>query len=252
VSVWPREERLAAPVPAPGEFNYESIPPGYYDQIYGRRAGVQSKWHHLKFRRVMEEMRDLTHHLDVGCGPGTLIGALGDEYVSLGVDVSHNQIAHARRTYDGATTRFFAGPLSQLPDHHRDFDVATVIEVVEHLRPETVDLLLRETVRRLRSGGKLILTTPNFQGAWPLIEAMVNRFGEVEYRTQHINKFTPALLRSLLEALGLRNVQVRPYLVVAPFAAALGWRTADLVERLERRLLERHLGLILLGTGTKP
>jgi hypothetical protein len=38
------------------------------------------KWHHLKFRRVLEEMEGHPRHLDVGCGPGTLIGLLDDRF----------------------------------------------------------------------------------------------------------------------------------------------------------------------------
>jgi hypothetical protein len=33
-------------------FDYETIPAGYYDQVYQQGAGVQSKWHHLNlFKR---------------------------------------------------------------------------------------------------------------------------------------------------------------------------------------------------------
>ena len=39
---------------------------------------------------------------------------------------------------------------------------------------------------------------------------------------------------------------------LAPFAAPLGWRLADMLARLERGPLERVTGLLLLGTGIKP
>jgi hypothetical protein len=28
-------------------FDYDSIPAGYYDLVFRRRRGMQSKWHHL-------------------------------------------------------------------------------------------------------------------------------------------------------------------------------------------------------------
>ena len=65
------------------------------------------KWHHLKFRRVLEEMEGHPRHLDVGCGPGTLIGLLDDRFSSTGIDVSTTEIAYARREYESVSKRFF-------------------------------------------------------------------------------------------------------------------------------------------------
>jgi 2-polyprenyl-3-methyl-5-hydroxy-6-metoxy-1,4-benzoquinol methylase len=235
-----------------GGFDYETIPGGYYDAVYRRHRGIQSKWHHLKFRRVLEEMEGHQRHLDVGCGPGTLIGLLGERFISTGIDISTTEIAYARREYESESKRFFAFSVRALPGECRDYDVASVVEVVEHLAPATVDDVLRAAIERLRPGGKLIVTTPNFRSAWPLVEVLVNRFGEVNYAPQHINRFTPRRLRQLLQGLRLRDVSVRPYLALAPFAAPLGWRLADVLARLERGPLERVAGLVLLGTGIKP
>lgn len=235
-----------------GGFDYESIPGGYYDLAYRRGHGVQSAWHRLKFRRVVEEMAGRPQHLDVGCGPGTLIGLLDERFRSTGVDISTAEIAYARREYGSESKRFLVATVRALPDDHRDFDVATVVEVIEHLSPADVDGMLRSTVARLRPGGKLVVTTPNFHSAWPLVERLVNRFGEVTYASQHINRFSPPLLRKLLEDLGLENVRVRAFLALAPFGAALGRRLPDVLARLERGPLERAAGLLLVGTGTTP
>jgi 2-polyprenyl-3-methyl-5-hydroxy-6-metoxy-1,4-benzoquinol methylase len=233
-------------------FDYETIPGGYYDAVYRRGRGIQSKWHHLKFRRVVEEMEGRPRHLDVGCGPGTLIGLLDDRFSSTGIDISTTEIAHARREYESESKRFFAVSPRALPDDSRDFDVATVVEVIEHLAPADVDDVLRATIERLRPGGKLVVTTPNFRSAWPLVEMLVNRFGQVKYASQHINRFTPRRLRQLLHGLELEHVRVHSYLALAPFAAPLGWRLPDLLARLERGPLERVAGLLILGTGIKP
>ena len=235
-----------------GGFDYETIPGGYYDAVYRRRRGIQSKWHHLKFRRVVEEMEGHRRHLDLGCGPGTLIGLLDDRFISTGIDSSTTEIEYARREYESESKRFLAISARALPDDCRDYDVATAVEVVEHLAPAEVDDVLRATIERLRPGGKLIVTTPNLRSAWPLVEILVNRFGEVSYASQHIDRFTPGLLRQLLQDLGLKDVRVDPYLALAPFAAPLGWRLADMLARLERGPLERVVGLLLLGTGIKP
>jgi 2-polyprenyl-3-methyl-5-hydroxy-6-metoxy-1,4-benzoquinol methylase len=235
-----------------GGFDYETIPGGYYDAAYRRRRGIQSKWHHLKFRRVVEEMEGRLRHLDVGCGPGTLIGLLDDRFISTGIDISTTQIAYARREYENESKRFYAVSARALPDDCRDYDVATVVEVIEHLSPAHLDDGLRATIERLRPGGKLVVTTPNFRSAWPLVQMLVDRFGEVKYGSQHINGFTSRRLRQLLQGLGLKDVRVHSYLALAPFAAPLGWRLSDMLARLERGPLEQVAGLLLLGAGIKP
>jgi 2-polyprenyl-3-methyl-5-hydroxy-6-metoxy-1,4-benzoquinol methylase len=238
--------------PSVARFDYETIPGGYYDTIYRRRRGIQSKWHHLKFGRVIEELEGHQRHLDVGCGPGTLIGLLDDRFISTGIDVSRNEIDHARRAYGSDSKRFFALPARDLPNECRDYDVATLVEVVEHLAPAELDDVVRSTIERLRPGGKLVLTTPNYRSAWPLVQVLVNRFGELNYDPQHINRFTSRRLQRLLEDFGLKQVRVAPYLAFAPFAAALGWRLPDVLALVERGPLERMTGLLLLGTGIKP
>lgn len=234
------------------EFDYETISGAYYDDVYRRGYGIQSKWHHLKFRRVIEELEGHRRHLDVGCGPGTLIGLLDERFNSTGIDISTTAIDYARGAYECGSKCFLALPAHALPDECRDYDVVTVVEVIEHLAPVELDHVLRTTIERLRRGGKLVVTTPNFRSAWPLVEMLVDRFGELKYASQHINMFTPRRLRQLLQDLGLEDVQVHPYLALAPFAAPLDWRLADLVAQLERGPFERMAGLLLLGTGFKP
>jgi 2-polyprenyl-3-methyl-5-hydroxy-6-metoxy-1,4-benzoquinol methylase len=232
-------------------FDYETIPSGYYDAVFRRGRGIQSKWHHLKFRRVMEEIEGYERHLDVGCGPGTLIGQLDERFSSTGIDISTTAIDYACRAYASESKQFFAVSAQALPDECRDYDAATIVEVVEHLAPADLDEVLHATIGRLRLGGKLVVTTPNFHSAWPLVQMLVNRVGEVDYDVQHINRFTRRRLRELLEDVGLTNVRVHPYLALAPFAAPLGWRRADAVARWERGPIERAGGLLLLGTGIK-
>ena len=52
------------------KYDYNSIPPGYYDRVFHRGIGVQSKWHQLKFEYTRGHMENYTNHLDIGCGPG--------------------------------------------------------------------------------------------------------------------------------------------------------------------------------------
>jgi 2-polyprenyl-3-methyl-5-hydroxy-6-metoxy-1,4-benzoquinol methylase len=232
-------------------FDYTTIPPGHYDRVYRRRRGIRSKWHHLKFERVAQQIGDRRRVLDVGCGPGTLLGALGEDHECVGVDITEPQIIYADEVYAGPTRSFYACALEDLPELE-PFDAITAVELIEHLPTEMAKSTLSDAVRRLHPGGKLILTTPDYGSAWPLVERLVDRLGDVEYYVQHINKLTPPRLQALLEEIGLVEVRVSKYLFAAPFAALFGWRFADLVSRAEAGRLEHRFGLIMLGTAIKP
>ena len=240
-----------APPSAPPEpFDYESIPAGYYDEAFRRRRGVQSKWHHLKFERVARELEGYTRVLDVGCGPGTLAGNFGRDHDWVGTDLSTRQIGYATRTYGATGARFYRATPATAPEREGPFDAVTMIELIEHLPPAAVDETLAEALTRLRPGGKVVVTTPNYRSAWPTIEAAVNRLGRVSYSFQHVNRFDPSRVVALLERHGLVAPRAEPFLVLAPFAAALGWQAADRVARLERGL-ERRFGALVLGSAHK-
>jgi SAM-dependent methyltransferase len=239
------------PAGEPPPFDYSTIPPGHYDLVYRRRRGIQSKWHHLKFERVAQELAGYRRVLDVGCGPGTLVGMLSGEHEAYGVDITTPQIEYANRVYAESPPTFFACALQDLPEELGAFDAISAVELIEHLPPALAADTLGTALNRLRPGGKLVLTTPDFRSAWPLVERIVNRLGDVSYYVQHINKLTPAKLERQLRELGLRDVRVRKYLFAAPFAAIFGWRFASRVSRVESGFLENRFGLIMLGTGTK-
>jgi 2-polyprenyl-3-methyl-5-hydroxy-6-metoxy-1,4-benzoquinol methylase len=240
----------AGPQPAP--FDYESIPAGYYDEVFRRHRGIQSKWHHLKFERIARELEGYRRVLDVGCGPGTLAANFGGDREWVGTDLSARQIAYARRAYGHLGARFYDASLADVRRQQPPFDAVTMVELIEHLDMPVVDELITDALQCLRPGGRLIISTPNFRSAWPLVEAAVNRFGELSYESQHINKFDRERLSELLASHGLAQPHAEPYLSFAPFAAALGWRFSDRVAKLERGRSEPRLGLLLIGTATKP
>jgi 2-polyprenyl-3-methyl-5-hydroxy-6-metoxy-1,4-benzoquinol methylase len=248
-----REATSAEPIaPSRSGFDYESIPPGYYDHVFHRSRGAQSKWHHLKFERVTREIASYRRVLDIGCGPGTFVGSLDANHDTLGVDVSGQQVAYANLRYGSPQRAFHHGTVAELPDSVGEFDAVTAIELIEHLSPADVKDTLEAAVALLRPGGRLVVTTPNFGGVWPLVEWSLNRFGDVDYELQHTNKFTRSSLAVLITMLGLRHATVGTYLGAAPFAASLGWRFADCVADVEGRYFAPRMGLLLIGTGIKP
>ncbi len=236
---------------ASSDFDYESIPVGYYDEIFHRGRGIQSKWHHLKFARIRHRMRQPEQHLDIGCGPGTFIGTLSGPGISVGVDISQVQLAYAEQHYAGPDRRFVAIEPGMLPFGDATFDCVTLVELIEHLTPEDTQTTLTEAYRVLRPGGQLLVSTPNYRSLWPAIEGLLNRLGNVDYSDQHINRFNRSRLASVLTECGFQSVSVRAYQLAAPFVAALGWRVADTVARLEPEWLTSRAGLLLLAECSK-
>ena len=233
-------------------YDYDSIDVGYYDAVFHRNQGMQSKWHQLKFDRIRQELALPVKHLDIACGPGTFIGSLAENISSVGVDIAAPQIDFAKNAYGTNNAQFRHISAGEMPFEAGSFDAVTSIELIEHLEQDAVAALLTEARRVMTHQGRIIVSTPDYGGVWPLVEWLLNRVGDVSYEDQHINKFNKRRLRATLETAGFKNINVRSYLFAAPFAAALGWRFADFFEKLEPRFIVDHMGLLLIATAEAP
>jgi O-antigen chain-terminating methyltransferase len=100
--------------------------------------------------------------LDLGCGRGEWLELLADRnLVASGVDSNPGMIERCRALGIHATLGEALTHLRGLPD--RSVGAVTSFHMVEHLPFETVIALLDEALRVLRTGGVLILETPNPQ-----------------------------------------------------------------------------------------
>jgi 2-polyprenyl-3-methyl-5-hydroxy-6-metoxy-1,4-benzoquinol methylase len=95
--------------------------------------------------------------LDVGCGVGQVLERLQESgFEAYGVDVSKPNIERASKIcpraylYDG----------KRLPFDKGFFDSAGALNVLEHV--EEPELFINELVRVVKSGGKIVLSSPNF------------------------------------------------------------------------------------------
>lgn len=90
--------------------------------------------------RVEAELRALPpgRSLDVGCGPGTFTGFIGEEVVAI--DQSHNAVVKARERFP--STPVLRGDAMSLPFATGSFDVALVSHLYGLLVPgEALDLM---------------------------------------------------------------------------------------------------------------
>jgi SAM-dependent methyltransferase len=92
--------------------------------------------------------------LDLGCGPGTLLGHLGSvEYV--GIDVSEDYIAQARRQF-GDRASFRVGDATRVDPDLRNFDLVLAFGVLHHLDDTEAARLFAHARRALSDDGRLV------------------------------------------------------------------------------------------------
>ncbi len=94
--------------------------------------------------------------LDVGCGSGSLIGALLKQgAVAAGVDRSVKAISLARARFPEANT--YLGDASSLPFADAAFDGAILLNSLNPLSPEAIESALQESLRVVKTRGKILI-----------------------------------------------------------------------------------------------
>lgn len=146
--------------------NYKSL----LVKIFGWRAGlihgsptVLERWSWLKARLPLTKNQTL---IDIGCGTGAFsIGASLRGYKVLGLswDERNQTTARERAILSHAPDASFeildVRKLHERPDLVSRFDVAILLEVIEHIVDD--EKLMRDAAACLKPGGLLLLTTPN-------------------------------------------------------------------------------------------
>lgn len=223
-------------------FNYEEIPAGYYYEVMRGGHPIQRFWHQKKFLDVALDLPQSGRILDLGCSAGSFLDMMAEsrpDLTGIGVDIASRQIDYARLNVESkhqGRIKFVQVDERepQLPFESQSFDAVTCIEVIEHIHPYLALRMLADARRLLKPGGKLIVTTPNYRSAWPLIEWLLEKASPVKYHDQHINKYTPNSLIKFLECGGYKIGGVRTIFMAAPFLAGLSWKLAENVHQMEK------------------
>jgi SAM-dependent methyltransferase len=151
--------------------------------------------------------------LDVGCAQGTLALLLAERgHNVVALDLRPGFLEYAQTRYTHGRIRFIAGNALEC-ELDEQFDIVFANQVIEHLvYPEQ---LVRRLKSLLRSGGKLVVTTPN----WHYIRNNLPSFEDIGDPTKfehfqftadgdgHFFAYKCAELENIFVTVGLRNVR---------------------------------------------
>lgn len=118
----------------------------------------------LVINTLMKQVLPRTHDLnllDIGCGAGNMIHHLSRYGHVKGLEVDARPVSQARqRGYD--VDLFDAQ--DPFPFEDSTFDVATALDVIEHVDDDLA--VLNEAFRVLKPGGHMVVTVPAFMFLW--------------------------------------------------------------------------------------
>lgn len=156
-----------------------------------------------------------TRVLDVGCGDGALVRAVASQgavVTGLDPDPAMLQAARTQTVAASIEAAFVDGRAEQLPFPDASFDEVVTVTALCFIADTS--LALREMVRVLRPGGRLVIGD---LGRWSIL-AMDRRVrGWLGSKTWAAAKFrTASELRALTEQTGLRVVALRGAIFYPP------------------------------------
>src|SRR6202041_739431 len=174
----------------------------HYTDSYHRlisAAGETSPHRWQEHRGTLTKYKRSGALLDLGCSSGAFMEFLkGESWELSGIEMSADC---ARRAEERTGARVFVGDILDAPFPQDSFDVITCFDVLEHLyEPLKVMAKVREW---LKPGGVFYVQVPNIDSA----EARV--FGTYWHGLElprHLFHYSPASLRSLAKAAGLKVV----------------------------------------------
>jgi dolichol-phosphate mannosyltransferase len=139
--------------------------------------------------------------LDIGCGSGRIIQDLPD---AVGTDILLPKLRFLRDRH----RRLVQSTIFALPFPDEQFDVVICSEVIEHI-PDHPQVF-QELTRVLRSGGTLILGTPDYgRRLWWILEWMYGKVLPGAYAHEHVTHYTRASVIHCMLTHGftIRNLQ---------------------------------------------
>ena len=162
------QNKNADEAPAPETLGQVIHTPRFYELI----VRVLTRNKEKAFRRFITDMVELKPGeavLDVGCGTGTQTltakECVGEAGRVSGIEPSLEMVAYARRkaARRGLVVDIQPGVIEKLNFPDKSFDVILCIIVLHHMPDETKRQGIKEMVRVLKPGGRLLVVDSNLQ-----------------------------------------------------------------------------------------
>jgi 2-polyprenyl-3-methyl-5-hydroxy-6-metoxy-1,4-benzoquinol methylase len=224
-----------------GDYQYKALTEG---------PAIQRFWHYsrqLSIRQYLPpEPGDQV--VDVGCGSGTVSAFLGTFGAHvLGLDGNPDAVEFARRNFQKPNVTFEQALVDEALGSRVAADKIYCMEVIEHIYASQGEKMLTAFHTLLKPSGRVLLSTPNYRSAWPLIEWTMDklRLTPRMQGDQHVELYHARKLGRLAERSGFVVERMWTCCLLAPWLAPLGWRLAERVHHLETAKPHR-MGSILL------
>lgn len=188
--------------------------------------------------------------LDIGCGSGVQLRALGVDSPKLliGMDVNRSALLFAKGK-DIPNTEFLIADAEQLPFKEKTISRIICAEIIEHLHePEK---MIAESDRVLADSGKIVISTPNENSVWGIYEFLWDLLGRGRnYGETHLKFFTVSDLETSFSTYPERSHTT--LFLLSPVVALSGNRTllrwAVRFDALFERL---NIGVIIVFSAKK-
>jgi uncharacterized protein (TIRG00374 family) len=233
-------------------YHYNAIEGDIDEKAYHSDLLVQKYWQQRRTDTLknMLDARDNEVILDIGCGSGVQLRALGITYpkILIGMDLNRNALLFAKKK-GIPESEFIIADAQYLPFRQRSVNKIICAEIIEHLHePEKI---IQETQRVLNDGGRIVISTPNEHSIWGIYEIFWDLFGRGRnYGETHLKFFSVQELYTFFGSCPQRSHQTlflfSPLFALLNNEKILGWgRSIDgIFEKI-------NCGVIIVMSATK-
>ncbi|MCK4815191.1 class I SAM-dependent methyltransferase [bacterium] len=178
---------------------------GYFD-YFSERLNKQAN-----FLKLIEEIvgymdnfePDISRFLDIGCGLGYLLDVASDKgFQVTGVEFNPEAVKRIKKKY---VFPVFCGDFMDYDD--KDFDVITMLDVIEHLMDPKA--AAKKINQLLRPGGILVMST--MDGDSLVSRLLGTRLADFRRVREHLYFFNRKTISMLLETEGFEVIKIKSY-----------------------------------------
>jgi 2-polyprenyl-3-methyl-5-hydroxy-6-metoxy-1,4-benzoquinol methylase len=164
----------------------------------------------LQFKEILSDIKNIIQPndhlklLDIGCATGVFLDLARIEgFYVKGIEISEDLSRYAREKFNLE----IQSDLFEAAFPSAQFDVVTMLDVIEHLPLSVADNMVKEISRVVRPGGIVVIKTPSEDALLRSLAKLIFFLGlkriqapmHLFYSYEHILNFTPYALQSIFK-----------------------------------------------------